>query len=175
VRTVAGRHARPLLRRLRENERVIGDVCRSLAEAARLEQPVSLSAEWLLDNSYIIQSQVADVRRNLTREFYAELPVLKTTQSDGSSVARAFALASDLVARTDAQLSAHSIEEYVSAYQSATPLTIGELWALPLLLRVALIENLRRLTTAVERRQRDRERADFWANRLLAAAPCRAG
>ncbi|MDF2439270.1 MAG: cyclic beta,2-glucan synthetase, partial [Abditibacteriota bacterium] len=164
--------ARPLLRRLRDNERVIGGVNHSLAEAARLEQPVSLSAEWLLDNSYIIQSQVADVRRNLSHEFYAELPVLMPAgaKSPRSGTTRAYGIARDLVAHTDARLDVHNIEDYVSAYQNETPLTMGELWALPLMFRVALIENLRRLTTQVDQRQRDRERADFWSSRLLAAA-----
>ena len=176
--------ARTLLRRLRSSERIINGVCRGLAEAARLEQPVSLSAEWLLDNAYIIARQIADVRRNLTSEFYAELPVLvpKKAQSEQTTfiplgfahevrgVTRAYSVARDLVNHVDGRLDEHNIHEYVSAYQKVLPLTMGELWALPLLLRLALIENLRRLTMQTDLRQRDRERADFWANRLLAAS-----
>jgi cyclic beta-1,2-glucan synthetase len=177
--------ARGLLRRLRSNEQVINTVCLSLAEAARLEQPISLSAEWLLDNSYIIQRQIADVRQNLSGAFYAKLPVLVPPEDQSSDtkksvplgyshqvrgVTRAYAIARDLVQRTGGRLDEANLHEYLGAYQSVSPLTMGELWALPLLLRVALVESLRRLTQQTDRRQRDRERADFWANRLLASA-----
>ena len=181
--------ARPLLSRLRANESTINGVCRGLAEAARLDQPISLSGEWLLDNSYIIQRQIADVRRNLSRGFYSELPVLIPAQARQKSeqksantsvplgfahevrgITRAYAIAHDLAGHTDGRLDERNIDDYLSAYQEATPLTMGELWVLPLMFRVALVERLRRLTLQTDRRQRDRERADFWANRLLAAS-----
>ena len=76
----------------------------------------------------------------------------------------------DLIAHTDGQLDRHIIADYLDAYQSIAVLTIGELWAAPLMLRIALIDRLGRLTDQVIERLRDREYADFWANRLLAAA-----
>jgi cyclic beta-1,2-glucan synthetase len=179
--------AKSLLGRLQANERTINGVCRGLAEAARLDQPISLSGEWLLDNAYNIQRQIADVRRNLSRQFYRELPVLIPAQAKENKnrqntqvplgfahevrgVTRAYAIAHDLAAHTDGRLDELNIESYLQAYQEAAPLTMGELWVLPLMFRVALVEQLRRLTLQTDRRQRDRERADFWANRLLAAS-----
>ncbi|HEX8463640.1 MAG TPA: glucoamylase family protein [Abditibacterium sp.] len=158
-----------LLQRLKQNQKIITRVVRGLGEAARLDQPVSLSAEWLLDNNYVIQGQIADVRRNLSPQFYKELPVLK----DGkyTDVARVYLMASELVTATDSRLDREHLLEFVRAYQGAgAVLSTGELWALPLMIRLALVENLRRLTAQADRRQRERERADFWANRLLAAA-----
>ncbi len=177
--------AKSLLGRLLANERTINGVCRGLAEAARLDQPISLSGEWLLDNSYIIQRQIADVRRNLSRGFYSELPVLIPAAAKQQEVnthiplgfvhevrgiTRAYAIAHDLAGHTDGRLDERNIDDYLSAYQEVMPLTMGELWVLPLMFRVALVERLRRLTLQTDRRQRDRERADFWANRLLAAS-----
>ena len=158
-----------LLARLRQNQKIISRVVRGLAQAAKLDQPVSLSAEWLLDNNYIIAGQIADVRRNLSPQFYKQLPVL----SDGkyTGVARVYLLASELISATDSRLDREHLIEFVASYQSAGAiLTTGELWAFPLMLRLALVENLRRLTAQADRRQRERERADFWANRLLTAA-----
>lgn len=157
-----------LLSRLDENAAIITAATRSLGEAVRLEQPVSISAEWMLDNAYIVESHIADVRRNLTHRYYAELPLLARGACAG--VPRIYAIACELLAHTDARLDRVNIHEFLAAYQEILPLTMGELWAFPLMLRLGLIENLRRLGVQVEHRQRARERADFWANRLLNAA-----
>ncbi len=157
-----------LLSRLKQNQKIIGRVVRGLGEAAKLDQAVSLSAEWLLDNNYIIQGQIADVRRNLSPQFYKQLPVLKDGKYTG--VARVYLMASELVSASDSRLDREHILDFVRAYQNGgSTLTTGELWALPLMIRLALVENLRRLTSQADRRQRERERADFWANRLLTA------
>ena len=157
-----------LLARLKQNQKIITRVVRGLGEAAKLEQAVSLSAEWLLDNNYIIQGQIADVRRNLSPQFYKQLPVLKGGKYKG--VARVYLMASELVTNTDSRLDRENILEFARAYQNGgSAMTTGELWALPLMIRLALVENLRRLTAQADRRQRERERADFWANRLLTA------
>jgi|GEM_PF-16806 len=170
-----------LLHRLRSNARVIKGVHDNLLEASRLDQPVSLSAEWLLDNAYIIQGQVLEVKKSLSRGFYRELPVVEASpfvklSSDSLQpqrpifVPRVYALAQELIARTDNRLDRANVQAFVAAYQEVAPLSIAELWALPLMLRLALIENLRRLFVQTDHRQRDRERADFWANRLMNAA-----
>ncbi len=158
-----------LIARLLQNQKIIARVVRGLNESAKLDQAVSLSAEWLLDNNYIIQGQITDVRRNLSPQFLKQLPLLKSGKYQG--VARVYLMASELVVATDSRLDREHLTEYVRAYQNGgATLTTGELWALPLMIRLALIENLRRLTAQADRRQRERERADFWANRLLTAA-----
>lgn len=141
---------------------------RELAEASRLERRISTSAEWILDNAHLIKAQIEDVRLNLPRKFYRELPILTTSPHRGKP--RIYAVALDLIAHTDGQLDRHIIADYIDAYQSVAVLTIGELWAAPLMLRIALIDRLGKLTDQVTDRLRDRECADFWANRLLAAA-----
>ena len=157
-----------LLSRLRENQKIIARVARGLTEAARLDQAVSLSAEWLLDNNYVVQGQIKDVERNLTPHFLRELPAAATGKYQG--VPRIYLLASELVSATDSRFDKETLIDFIHHYQASAPLSTGELWALPLMLRLALIENLRRLTAQADKRQRERERSDFWANRLLAAA-----
>ncbi len=158
-----------LLGRLRENRKIIARVAAGLTEAARLDQAVSLSAEWLLDNNYVVQGQIKDVERNLTPKFLRELPAAATGKY--TQVPRIYLLASELVAATDGRFDREILMSFVHHYQvGGSNLSTGELWALPLMLRLAIIENLRRLTAQADRRQRERERSDFWANRLLAAA-----
>ena len=273
----------PLQNRLRASENVIQRVRQHLAAVARVEPNILLSAEWLLDNTYIIQGQIDDFRRSLPRRYEQELPVLKELLSEESisedpnrtgaqdqqnnpnennkkdknaaerelkgkqekrgevrqetagegenageensneifeetqesrprerdiynlisdarawankylnseailavirdpqsihkkyqqnpPVTRVYEVARVLVAGTDARLDKENLHDFLQAYQSVTPLTIGELWAVPLMLRLRLIELLRSLAATVDQRQREREIADFWANRLLTAA-----
>ena len=56
------------------------------------------------------------------------------------------------------------------AYQQVAPLTIGELWAVAITLRLALVENLRRLAVGIVRAREEREQADKIADRLLELA-----
>ena len=166
----------PLLSRLDHSERVIGYVRSSLAAAARLEQSISPAAEWILDNAYVVQEHIRDVRLNLPDRFLHELPVLVDPgqQADGfvghEGVPRVYALAEEVVRQTDGQVDRETITRFLDAYQEQVPLDIGELWAMPLMIRIAIIERVRRLAEMVDARLREREAADFWANRLLTGA-----
>ncbi len=157
-----------LFERLDEVKTVLDQVSRDLGEADELERSVSISAEWILDNAYIVRSHIRDVETNLSRKFYLELPVLAGGDLKGHP--RVYELATELVRLTDGRLDEENIQAFVTAYQEGAWLTIGELWALPLMLRIALIERLQRLIEQVDRRLREHELADFWANRLLATS-----
>ena len=158
---------RPLLKSLDESETGLKQVRAHLAETVRVEQNILLSAEWLLDNFYAIEGYVTDFRRNLPRKYYEELPVIARGAQAG--LPRIYGIASAFISQTDSVLGRDSIHTYLQAYQSIAPLTIGELWALPFMFRLRLIERLHFLAIRVDQRQREREQADFWANRILAA------
>ncbi|HLZ10727.1 MAG TPA: hypothetical protein VKT80_19225, partial [Chloroflexota bacterium] len=158
----------PLRERVSTAERIIETITSDLAEVGHLDQGTSVATEWLLDNIYIVQRHAADVRRNLSRGFYNVLPVLKGGDQAGEP--RIYEIALELVAHSNGEFHERDIIDFVLAYQDVTPLTVGELWVLPLMLRAALIESLSRLATEVDLRQYDHERADLWANRILSAA-----
>ncbi len=149
-------------------EGIIESVRRDLAEAVDLQQSITPSAEWLLDNAYIIQNHIQDIRRNLPRRYHEILP--RVAGENGELNLRVLRLAVDLSNKTDGSVTAASIFNYLSSYQGVRPLTTAELWTFPLMIRYALIEDLAHQSLRVSRRQHDRERADFWANRLLSAA-----
>lgn len=150
------------LDRIREEIRVI---CGDLGEAARLEQAVGSVAEWILDNEYIVESHVRDVQANLSRSFYRELPAVQSGPDRG--LPRIYSMARELVSHTDYRLDRENVNAFLEAYQAAHVLTIGELWALPMMLRIALVEGVQRLAVQAAEELRERKQADYWANRLL--------
>ena len=154
-----------LLRRLGESERILQWADLSLSMSAEAHQSAALSAEWLLDNAYLIRAQVENIRRNLPQAYCNELPAIAAGPQAG--LPRIYRVASEMVAGADAVLDAATIRDFLDGFQTVSALNIGELWALPSMLRLRLVECLRMLAIQVERAQRQSEQADFWANRLI--------
>ena len=158
---------RNLLERLEQARRWIHQVCSDLSEASRLEQSATPAAEWILDNEYVIEGNARDVQRNLPRRYCQELPALANEPYQG--LPRIYGLAKELISHTDLRLDRENILAFLEAYQSVRTLTIGELWAVPQMLRTALIESVQDLAVRVLTELQEREIADLWANRLITA------
>ncbi len=156
---------RELLERLERARHSIHEACGDLSAAGRLEQGSPPIAEWLLDNVYIIEANTRDIQLNLPRRYYQQLPAQVDPQ--GRSLPRIYTLAQELVSHTDLRLDRQGILTFAEAYQSVHPLTIGELWAYPQILRIALIEKIQTLAAKALTELREREIAGFWANRLI--------
>jgi cellobiose phosphorylase len=156
-----------LLSRLNENERLLREYNRATytVDQARRITPAS---EWILDNFYLIEEQIQMARRHLPRKYSRELPRLVGGRSAG--LPRVYDIVLGFVSHVDAQLEMESIAAFLSAYQVVTPLKIGELWAVPIMIRLALIENLRRITDRLRVGRKDRDLADEWAQRLESTA-----
>ncbi len=175
---LAGRHRlarshRPdrLLARLTTNERVLENVARQLRQAVAKERPVTPASEWLLDNMYLIDEEIRTARRHLPHGYSQELPRLAEASplTDGT-LPRVYDLALEAIAHADGRLSRGTLSRFVAAYQTVQPLKLGELWAFPIMLRLALIENLRRVAVRVAKALDERDLADTWASRMLQAA-----
>lgn len=156
-----------LINKLNCSEKNLSQIYDCLNFATPVEHNVLLSAEWLLDNAYIIQGQIKDVRLNLPADFYKELPL--ANRDPWKDLPRAYVLAQRLVMMTDGRITRENIVSFLEAYQNLSPLTMGELWAFPLLLRLVLFESIEQLATNVIIRHRESQLAEFWANRLLNA------
>jgi cyclic beta-1,2-glucan synthetase len=166
VTQIAG-EGRPLLPRVLENGRVLLEVYRATAAAISREQAITPAAEWLVDNFYIVEEQLREIRDDLPPGFYRKLPKLATGHLEGYP--RVFGLAWAYVAHTDSRFDPEILRRFVGAYQRVQPLTIGELWALAITLRVVLVENLRRVSERLVRSRAAREEADKIADSLLGA------
>src|SRR5438874_11575678 len=169
--TVVSRDAQPrgqsFLRRLREVESALEWANSSRTMSAEMHHAFTLSAEWLLDNAYLIREQVTDLRRSLPQKYYGELPLIANGPEAG--LPRVYRVASEIVLESGGALEPEIIRKFLVAFQAIAPLNIGELWALPLMLRLQLLECLRALAIQVEQQQTQSEEADFWANRLITA------
>ena len=146
----------PLLQRFVENKRVLIEVHAKLVALGDRRSLPGIDAEWLVDNFHIIADSLREVRRDLPPGYDELLPKLVTPPLVGYP--RVFALALALVAHCDSELDEARITRFVRAFQEVGPLTIGELWALPTMLRLVVLENLRRLAERMiwgwEERQR---------------------
>ncbi|PYL45082.1 MAG: cyclic beta 1-2 glucan synthetase, partial [Verrucomicrobia bacterium] len=164
---VTGRASTWLLTRLDRNEKVLRAFNRATL-AVDQSRRVTPAAEWLLDNFYLIEEQIQLARRHLPREYSRELPRLTNGPSAGSP--RVYDIVLELIAHVDAQIDADSVSAFVAAYQKVAPLKLGELWAVPIMLRLGLIENLARITTGLAQGRHDRNLANQWVERLQAMA-----
>jgi cellobiose phosphorylase len=169
--TRVSRETRPrgpsFLRRLREIEQALEWANVSLTMSAEVHHAFTLSAEWLLDNAYLIREQVTDLRQSLPRTSYGKLPLIAAGPEAG--LPRVYRVAVELVAESGGALDPEIIRKFLDSFQEVTPLEIAELWALPLMLRLQLLECLRTLALQVEEHQSQSEQADFWSNRLISA------
>jgi cellobiose phosphorylase len=156
------------LRRLREVQGALEWANAGLTMSGEMHHTFALSAEWLLDNAYLIREQVTDLRRSLPQKYYGGLPLIANGPDAG--LPRVYRVASEMVSESGGALEPEIIRKFLVAFQAITPLDIGELWALPLMLRLQLLECLRSLAIQVEQQQSHSEEADFWANRLITAA-----
>jgi cyclic beta-1,2-glucan synthetase len=157
-----------LLPRLEENGRKLLAAYRALAESIREEHVISPAAEWLVDNFHIVEEQVREIREDLPKSYYYELP--KLAEGPFKDYPRIYALAVALIAHTDSYLDSETLRRFINAYQKVSPLSIGELWAVPITLRLALVENLRRLATRIVSSRGERDEADRLADKLLELA-----
>jgi len=163
-----------LLLRLAENERMLRDAHGMVTQAVHSGRRITPAAEWFIDNYHLIEEQIRTARRHLPRGYHRELPRLMSGPSAGTP--RVYQLVQELISHSHGRLDVDGLRAYVTAYQSKAPLQLGELWAIPIMLRLALLESLRRVVAGVTAGRRDREGASSWVERMVetaAVAPAR--
>ena len=153
--------------RLTDNGTVLLRAYRTIAKSIDEGRAITPAAEWLVDNYYLVERQIREIRAALPPGYYRQLPKL----ADGPFMGypRVFGVAWAFVAHTDSHFDAEMLCRFVRAYQEVQPLTIGELWAVAITLRVVLVENLRRLAELIMQSSAVRQEADGLADRLLGA------
>ncbi len=131
-------------------------------------QRITPAADWLLDNFYLIEEQIRTAKAHLPKGYSRELPRLARGPSAG--LPRVYDLAFEAISHGDGWVDGESLSRFVASYQAVAPLTMGELWAIPIMLRLALIENLRRVAVRIASGATDRSRAGAWADQMLEVA-----
>jgi cyclic beta-1,2-glucan synthetase len=163
-----GRTPDLLLGRLAENEDVLVAAGELLKAAVTAGRAIAPAGEWLLDNFHLIEEQVRTAKRHLPEAYSRELPRLLHGPSAG--LPRVYDIALEAIAHGDGRLDAESLRRFVAAYQRLAPLKLGELWAVPIMLRLALLENLRRVAARLAASTAERDLAGTWADRMIEIA-----
>jgi len=151
--------------RVLENGRVLVESYRSIARAIRDEKTITPAAEWFVDNFHIVDEQLREIIDDLPPGYYRQLP--KLASGHLQNYPRVFGVAWAFVAHTDSRFDPDMLRRFVMAYQRVQPLTIGELWAVAISLRVVLVENLRRLAERIVHSREARLEADELADSLF--------
>ncbi|MBN1879666.1 cyclic beta 1-2 glucan synthetase [bacterium] len=152
-----------LLNRLDENEEILRAFYHTTL-AVHSSLRITSAAEWILDNFYLIEEQIQMARRHLPRGYSRNLPLILNSSSTG--IPRVYDIVRELISHVDAQVDAASLSAFVASYQTVNPLKLGELWAIPIMLRLGLIENLQRVSTLLIHAREDRDIAKSWVDRL---------
>ena len=154
-----------LLPRLAANEEILQSVFAQLTEAVMADRRVTPASEWLLDNFYLIEEQIRTAKRHLPKNYSRELPRLAAGPSAGFP--RVYDIALETIAHGDGRVDLDGLSRFLAAYESVATLKLGELWAIPIMLRLALIENLRRVALRIAAGRIDRDLAEGWARRMI--------
>jgi cyclic beta-1,2-glucan synthetase len=152
-------------RRHRDNEREILRVYRAAAADVDAGETITSATEWLLDNHYIVEEAIQEIRRDFPRKFYSEL---RTISLHGVKVPRTLALAWLYAAHSHSNVSTAGMAAAVEGFQAVEGLRIGELWAFPSLVRYVLIDNLRHVATKIDESRQMRRKASDLAERVIA-------
>ena len=174
-KTLAGSHTLSpghapdqLLTQLAENESLLISVQNLLTEAVKANRRITPAGEWLLDNFYLIEEQIRTARRHLPKGYSRELPRLMNGPS--AALPRVYDIALEMISHGDGRVDPEILSRFAAAYQTVTALKLGELWAIPIMLRLALIENLRRIAARIANDRIDRNLADYWADQMTESA-----
>ncbi len=151
--------------RMNDNFSFIASVYKELSDEVNGKRAVPPAAEWLLDNFYIIEEQVKSIRQDFKKEDYLRLPVLKCGPM--KSLARIYVIATELVAHTEGQIDERIITDFLKAYQSNSILLDRELWAMPVMIRLALIDNIRNICEKIRDTHIKWRKADEIADSIL--------
>ncbi|PKN95371.1 MAG: cellobiose phosphorylase [Chloroflexi bacterium HGW-Chloroflexi-6] len=131
----------PLFQQCTAIARTIRVVHHDYEKASRTPQVgVTPVAEWLLDNYYIIQQAIQQIKQGMPADFYYRLP--KARFNGSPEMARIYILANALVSASEGHLETEDINTFILAYQSACPLKIGEIWAFATMLRLCVLDTL---------------------------------
>ncbi|MFA6236469.1 MAG: glucoamylase family protein [Bacteriovorax sp.] len=154
-----------LLFRVEDNCKILFEIYKKLTTRLQEGHSIPFAGEWLVDNFFIIEDQIREIRQDLPKEYYDELPKIKSGEL--AHYPRIYSMALTLIAHQDSHLEVETIKQFAQSFQTVTPLMSGEIWAIPITLRIALIENLRRLMVHVIHTEDLKQEVDAIADKIL--------
>ena len=157
-----------LLKRLANNEDTLLEVRKLLTDSIKNNYQVTPAGEWLIDNFYLIEEHIRIAKTYFPKNYSEDLPQLLNGTSTG--ITRSYDIVLQIISHSDGRVDIDSLSRFVKAYQTITHLKLGELWSIPIMLRLALIENIRRVSGCIAVDKVDRNLADYWTGILIETA-----
>ncbi len=157
-----------LAKRLADNEAALQAAYLDIERSIAAGFAITPAAEWLLDNYHLVEARISEIKSDLPPGYYRQLP--KLASGPFAAYPRVLGVAWAFVAHTDSRFDAAMLCRFLHAYQDVQPLTIGELWAVSITLRIVMVENLRRLADRIAQSRDARQAANAAADRLLGVA-----
>ncbi len=154
-----------LIKRLADNEIILQEVRKLLTDSIKGGYQISPAGEWLIDNFYLIEEHICIAKIHFPKDYSEDLPQLSDSESAG--ITRIYDIILKIIAHSDGRIDIESMSGFIKAYQTVTNLQLGELWAIPIMLRLGLIENLRRVSSRIAIDKVDMNLADYWAGRMI--------
>ncbi len=154
-----------LLKRLAENEKILLEVYTLLSDTLKENKRVPPAAEWLLDNFYLIEEQIYTGKKHLPKGYSEILPRL--LKGESADLPRVYDMAVEIISHSDGHVDLSNLTGFINSYQSVSSLNLGELWAIPIMLRLGLIENLRRLSILIAEEITNKSLANKWADEMI--------
>jgi cyclic beta-1,2-glucan synthetase len=154
-----------LLKRLENNEDTLQEVRKLLNDSIKKNYQITPAGEWLIDNFYLIEEHIRIAKTHFPKNYSEDLPQLLNGTSTG--ITRSYDIVLQIISHSDGRIDIESLSRFVKAYQTITNLKLGELWSIPIMLRLALIENIRRISARIAIDKVDRNLADYWAEKMI--------
>jgi cyclic beta-1,2-glucan synthetase len=154
-----------LLKRLADNEITLQEVRKLLTDSIKRKYQVTPAGEWLIDNFYLIEEHIRIAKTHFPKNYSEDLPQLENGTSSG--ITRSYDIVLQVISHSDGRIDMENLGHFVRAYQTVTNLKLGELWSIPIMLRLALIENIRRVSARIAIDKVDRNLADYWAEKMI--------
>ena len=157
-----------LLKRLANNEMILHEVRKLLTDSIKKKHQIPPAGEWLIDNFYLIEENISSAKLHFPKGYSEDLPQLANGSTPG--LARIYDIVLRIISHNDGRIDIETLSSFIRSYQTVTHLQLGELWAVPIMLRLGLIENLRRVSARVAIDRLDANLADYWARQMLEMA-----
>ena len=154
-----------LLTRVEQNNRALVRCYEWLMGELESGRGITPAAQWLVDNLHAVEAHIRQVHQDLPDGYFKQLPKLGPGFLEGHP--RIFGIMWAYVAHTDSDFDPDQLGRYIHAHETRKALTLGELWAAPINLRIVLIENVRRVSEQVVAAAKQRAAADEIADLLL--------
>jgi len=154
-----------LLKRLADNEIVLHEVRKLLTDSIKRKYQITPAGEWLIDNFYLIEEDIRNAKLHFPKKYSEDLPQL--LKGSSANLTRIYDIVLQIISHSDGRIDIENLSGFIKAYQSVTTLKLGELWAIPIMLRLGLIENLRRVSARIAIDRIDGNLADYWAKQMI--------